>query len=274
MKKNALLTSLLLALSSTATVAGAQITDKNQPVQVLNLADEVGLRADFVELSTSPQNSVERELIEVRTVRHLWRTAFELERILTEIEEEASYVNSVIDRAEGRKFMLANSIDAANFLSTSIIALVGNCIFIPAPPPRPKVPNILFSTANGISTGMSLVSLMVLRDKKVQLHFGKESMLAPLFDSDFAPDHSSTVWRFLVNRSQEKTSSSREQLITAWHNDSGHGSTENIVVTCGLRKEPTFVSLSRLKIRARMLEELRMELLKMCRVLSDLGHSI
>lgn len=262
-----------------------EFVDRAKPgeqVNVLKLAESIGLKSDFENLYVSGSDETGKELAQARALHRLWQTEFELKRILLEIDEERTALTLAIEQTENRQILIANSLDSANFLSTSIIALVGNCIFIPAPPPRPKVPNILFSTANGISTGMSLMSLAAIQGGRASVNSRKESMLAPLFAAQFNPEYSGRVWDFLNYHDENSEQTIHQRLLDSWKaarftaTDSESKPQQEIMSIYGLGAEAgqTKLKLSRLKTRRKMLEDLQYELLRMSRTLSDLGHCL
>jgi hypothetical protein len=245
---------------------------------VLKLAESVGLTSDFEQLFNTEPGSVERELAEVRLLRHLWQTQLQLHQTLTEIDEEKTMVSMAIQRVENRQTRVANTLNSMNFLSSGIIGVVGNGIFIPAPPPRPEIPNILFSTANGISTAMSVLSLAAVGDCKTSFSLGKESMLAPLFGTDIGNNGGDRVWHFLNYSDEPSQISFRQKLLRHWEEDekiaARSESAQFVITSYGLGAEPCHIKLSKLRMRQQMLDNLQHELLNMSISLSKLGHCI
>jgi hypothetical protein len=243
---------------------------------VLQLAETVGLKSEFNELFKAEPGTVERELVEAKLLRHLWQAELEFQRVLTEIEEEKTVVAMTIERVENHQTRIANALASMSFLSHTVVSLPGNGIFIPAPPPRPEIPNILFSTAFGISTGLGVLSLAAIQDHKVSFNYGKQSMLAPLLTENFSDARGGRVWHFLNYSSEPSEPTLRQKLLASWRQDNWAAANSQSmgadVAVYGLGDEAYRIKLSKLRVRLAMLNELQNEMMRMSISLSKLGH--
>jgi hypothetical protein len=279
---------LLVALITQA-AAWAQSTSSVDATDELKSAERIGLKTEFIDATKSSLSSPEMvshsaEVLKVaheaRLLRHLWLAQFQIDRILAQIDEEHTVVSAAIDKIENRKALLANMTDSANFLSTSIIALIGNTLFIAAPPPRPTVPNELFSVANGVSMIMSTISLLELQGGKARLKVPAKSMLLPLLVDHFEPPYSDMVWTYLNSKPTGKESlTPRQELLYGWkisEDDklSGYQSRQVVVDSLGLADNSKKITLQNLRARQLMLEQLEICVAKMSRLLADLVRRI
>ena len=282
----------LLMLVSDAASAEAQLATESKLTpsyslalsqsEIEEIASRIGLKEDLESLlrakpSAPGEDSSPRQLLaEARFVKRLCQAEIQLDRIIAQIDLERTLITLAINKIENRKTMLAKTTDSINFLASGIISVIGNGLFIPAPPPRPTVPNILFSIANGVSTALSVLTLVELRGGKAKLRLPHDSMLLPIFAPDFKPTYSEMVWTYLSSPAKGDPITPRQQLLQAWHEQLGPAkqSAEVVSSRLGLSQGTTTVSLKNLYLRQAMLCQLEVKLVQLSTLLSDLAHAI
>jgi hypothetical protein len=197
----------------------AEMVDESQ---ALAIAERFNLKNNFAQIFacrkvSDGDNKLIVAKLESELLRKMWSIEFEENSLLARIEEERSALEQVITDVEARKTHRAAIIDSVNFLSTGAIALTGSAIFIPAPPPRPTVPNILFTVASGVSTSLSLINL-------VQLSGGK-SKAAPYSTSiarEFYEEKSAIrttrygVWYYLDSTADSAAKRPKDIVLAKW----------------------------------------------------------
>jgi hypothetical protein len=272
---------LSVLLLTTQTKAFAQPVHSDSNDVGIRLARRIGIQDQFLAFLESRDfdsgREPERLMLEAKLIRTIWLAQIQVDRLISQLDEEETIVTEAINKIENRKAIMANTTDSANFLSSSIVSLVGSAKFIPAPPPQPTVPNILFSIANGTSMLLSTVSLLELRSGTAKIALPQESMLLPIFDDQFQPQYSEMVWTYLNTECPEEGYlTPRKLLISKWEEDA-KGENESLVdyrkkiaKRLGLDDRGKPVTLGNLRIRQHMLEQLEVYLVKMSRSLADL----
>jgi hypothetical protein len=268
-------------LAETAQAHSAEMGVKTGDIasqnELLEIADRFMLKDDFAKLfalradnKLLPEAPVAVVVAGSRLLRKLWMVQFQISGLFAHLVLEEA-----MDRIESRKMKRVSMTNAVNFISSSIIALVGNAKFIPAPPPRPTIPNILFTISGSLSTGLSFLTLAELRDGKETVELTTEPFSAKLFNPASSPDHLSAIWHYLNTRDSAASKTPQEIFKTKWSKEAGlaDGSQkgfENI-----LSKKPSRrLTGKEIQLRLRMVEDIYLSLVRSGKDLAILARAL
>jgi hypothetical protein len=284
----------LVAVEPLPAFAGAYLADASaieHPATTVppsaEFAEKFGLKSEFQELSalrsTAEGSDKDAALFlksESAFLKRLWLVEFQIGRLLAQIDEERSVLIDAIEKINDRKALRLAVTDSTNFISSSIIALIGNGVFIPAPPPRPTAPNILFTVSGGLSTGLSILGLMELRGGKERITLSFPSLVAPLFDEAYSPKFSAHFWHYLNSATDKDEETIRQAFVRRWFTVSRLG-TANVPAKSKGTYEALFaqnpgrpLTLYELQIRLAMLDDFQFYLLRANHDLSALVHQL
>jgi hypothetical protein len=274
--------SILTGTLTTNKAVEAQPASSRINLESIHRAEKIGVSDDYEQMNNAADSDSDRLTklnLEAQALRHLWLAQFQLNRCRTELREEQSLTSEAIEKIQTGKARLVGLTNTVNFLSNSIIAMVGNIIFIPAPPPKPTPPNILFTISSGVSTILSLVAYAEIPGGKGRIATTRGSMLEPIMTGqDPEGLYSKSVWTYL-NFHPNGAQSLREILVAKWLavglvTQKELSNAQKLESRYGQSSINRKIAISLLRARSRMLDDLEVDLVQVNNELATLAREL